>query len=211
MLSDGTEQHRLTQGSGIRCPIGAGSNRILVVPGPNLTALHRRISSLGERNIAGCMNFRYSYPTRKPMQPSNSLRMDRNKENIVKISHHRHFASLIAVAAFMLAAGCHKKPVPPPPPPPPEATAPAPDRFDHGDPQHHQSGWRRGARLEDHRRDGYLDRWHRHRECLRHAERHADRFDDLPSGRPRPRRLHRCHCAPDGQCGCTAAGRAARP
>jgi peptidoglycan-associated lipoprotein len=52
--------------------------------------------------------------------------MDHTKENIVKISHHRHFASLIAVAALMLAAGCHKKAVPPPPPPPPEATAPAP-------------------------------------------------------------------------------------
>jgi peptidoglycan-associated lipoprotein len=44
----------------------------------------------------------------------------------VKTSHHRHFASLIAVATLTFAAGCHKKAVPPPPPPPPAATSPAP-------------------------------------------------------------------------------------
>jgi peptidoglycan-associated lipoprotein len=44
----------------------------------------------------------------------------------VKTTHHRHFASLIAVATLTFAAGCHKKAVPPPPPPPPAATSPAP-------------------------------------------------------------------------------------
>jgi peptidoglycan-associated lipoprotein len=48
------------------------------------------------------------------------------KENIVKIPHHRHFASLIAVATLAFAAGCHKKALPPPPPPPPAATSAAP-------------------------------------------------------------------------------------
>ncbi len=31
------------------------------------------------------------------------------KENIVKTPHHRHFASLIALATLTFAAGCHKK------------------------------------------------------------------------------------------------------
>ena len=44
----------------------------------------------------------------------------------MKTPHHRHFASLIAVATLTFAAGCHKKAVPPPPPPPPAATSPAP-------------------------------------------------------------------------------------
>ena len=48
------------------------------------------------------------------------------KENIVKTPHHRHLASLIAVATLTFAAGCHKKAVPPPPPPPPSPTSPAP-------------------------------------------------------------------------------------
>jgi peptidoglycan-associated lipoprotein len=34
--------------------------------------------------------------------------------------------SLTAFVSLVLAAGCHKKPVPPPPPPPPAATSPAP-------------------------------------------------------------------------------------
>jgi peptidoglycan-associated lipoprotein len=53
------------------------------------------------------------------------LRKNCTKEKIVKISQHRHFASLIAVATLTWVAGCHH-PVPPPPPPPPEATSPAP-------------------------------------------------------------------------------------
>lgn len=44
----------------------------------------------------------------------------------MKILHHRHFASLIALATLTFAAGCHKKAAPPPPPPPPPATSPAP-------------------------------------------------------------------------------------
>ncbi len=44
----------------------------------------------------------------------------------MKTLHHRHLASLVAVAALTFVAGCHKKAVPPPPPPPPEATSPAP-------------------------------------------------------------------------------------
>jgi peptidoglycan-associated lipoprotein len=53
-------------------------------------------------------------------------RKTNEEENIVRTLHHKHFASLIAVATLTFAAGCHKKAVPPPPPPPPEATSPAP-------------------------------------------------------------------------------------
>jgi len=71
------------------------------------------------------MNFRCWYSPEADAT-FNPLRKKRTKENIVKISQHRHFASLIAVATLTLVAGCHKKAVPPPPPPPPEATSPAP-------------------------------------------------------------------------------------
>jgi peptidoglycan-associated lipoprotein len=54
------------------------------------------------------------------------LENELHKENIVKTPRYRHYASLIAVATFVFAAGCHKKAVPPPPPPPPAATSPAP-------------------------------------------------------------------------------------
>jgi peptidoglycan-associated lipoprotein len=55
-----------------------------------------------------------------------ALENEQHKENLVKAPHRRHYASLIAVATLVFAAGCHKKVAPPPPPPPPAATSPAP-------------------------------------------------------------------------------------
>ncbi len=75
----------------------------------------------------------------------------------MKTSHHRHFASLIAVATLTFAAGCHKKAVPPPPPPPPAANVAGADGHDHSDAQHHQPGRKRSARLAHDRCDGSLD------------------------------------------------------
>jgi peptidoglycan-associated lipoprotein len=54
------------------------------------------------------------------------LRNELRKEKIVNTRRRRHFASLVAVATLIFAAGCHKKVVPPPPPPPPSPTSPAP-------------------------------------------------------------------------------------
>ena len=40
--------------------------------------------------------------------------------------YRKHLATLVAVAALAVVAGCHKKPAAPPPPPPPSTTSPEP-------------------------------------------------------------------------------------
>jgi peptidoglycan-associated lipoprotein len=41
-------------------------------------------------------------------------------------TNRKYLTSLVAISTLLVAAGCHKKPVPPPPPPPPGETSPAP-------------------------------------------------------------------------------------
>ena len=129
----------------------------------------------------------------------------------MKTPHHRHLASLIAVATLTFAAGCHKKAVPPPPPPPPAATSPAPTATITVTPSTINPGgsavlaWRT-TDATDISIDGIgtVNAY-----GTQNVTTHP--VDDLSSGRPRSRRFHGCDCEPDGQCSGCARHPRARP